>query len=126
QDSMGGGDTGATGVTGDTGGGAAACDRSAWRPSFHSDSASSTAPHVTAESATLKVGKCQVPNVKSRKSTTPCGERMRSTRLPAAPALMSASEYRRTPSPARVARSMEPSTTRAAIETTTKTQRATG
>ncbi len=44
--------------------------------------ASAMAPQLTAMSATLKVGQRWTPTPTSRKSTTPCGLRIRSIRLP--------------------------------------------
>src|SRR5882672_4718524 len=67
--------------------------------SRQSEMASSTAPQLTAISATLKVGQRSAPKPTSRKSTTPCGLRSRSIRLPKAPPVTAPSASWRITSP---------------------------
>lgn len=84
------------------------------------------APTVIAESATLNVGNRCGPMPTSMKSTTPCAERMRSIRLPAAPPQTSASASRRRRSPSFVARTIAPRTTSATQASARKIQRDAG
>src|SRR5207247_522465 len=93
----------------------ASSPRGCCRPSSQRETASAIAPTVMAESATLNVGQRAAPMPTSTKSTTPWALRMRSTTFPTAPAQTSARANSRNRSPGRADRTIERSTSSAAM-----------
>src|SRR3989449_8359251 len=101
----------------------ASSPRGCCRPSSQRETASAIAPTVMAESATLNVGQRAAPMPTSTKSTTPWALRMRSTTFPTAPAQTSARANSRNRSPGRADRTIERSTSSAAMASAKKIQR---